>query len=142
MKFEVAWIDVNEHLRTQQQPVHMHQRPLAHNEAKAWAGPSKVGRLGEFWTVQRMGDDGKIAFSVCRDGDFVRVPIIAYQTKERALASLFGLGVQIGLAAGVELRNHVAESPIEVLMVIGSECHDLPDASAFRCYIGISMRTK
>lgn len=142
--FDVQWVDVTPFLLTKEQPVVLVRRELAHGGQKAWAGASQIGTPGEFWvpTTGLLGPD-PAEFSVSTIGDAVRVPMNAYKTAHYALPDLFGLGVQIGMAAVIDLRNHTMDVPKAVRLVIGHQCTVMrPAEESFRCYIGISLQTK
>lgn len=130
MIFNVQWIDVTESLARQVQPVIV---------------TARAGELGssELWCPQGNVLDGTAQFNVTRLGDAVRVPVWAYQTERVSLGDLFGLGLQIGLAAVTELRKVTQISPTHAYLYIGHECQDLrPSAECFRAFIGIALRTK
>lgn len=139
--FDVRWIDVKPYLLTGEQPVIIIPRPKAHNEPKAWAGTSEVACLGEYWMPQGPVFGEQMEWSVTRTGDVIRVPVYAYKV-HRSLASIFALGVQIGMAALAELRHHTREAAREAVLVLGNECTDLTQEDSFRCYVGIAIRTK
>jgi len=144
MIFEPYWVDVKPFLLNKQQPVFILPREAAHSGPKAWAGQSKVGTMGEFWVPH--GDllgGGQVEFAPTVVGEAIRIPVWAYRTTHRALPAVFGLGLQIGMAAIAQLRNHTSESPKQIHLVMGGECTDLqPAEESFRCYIGIAVRTK
>lgn len=142
MKIEVVWMDVTEHLRRGEQPVYLVERPKAHEEPKAWAGTSEIARVGEFWTLQALKPDGSIELSKCVMGDLVRIPINGFLTGERALAAVWGLGLQVGLATIAELRKHTSDVPSELKLVLGHEVHDMNPQPAYRCYAGVCLRTQ
>jgi hypothetical protein len=141
---EVQWVDVTPFLLNEQQPVVMFRREKAHDGAKAWAGPSQVGTLGEFWvpTTDLLGGE-KVEFWKTTTGEMVRVPMLAYRTTHLALPAVFSLGLQIGMAAVAQLRQYTSDPPLLAQLVVGHQCTDLrPAADAYRCYIGIALQTK
>ncbi len=144
MTFETQWVDVTPFLLQQVQPVALLRREQAHDGPKAWAGQSQVGTVGDYWVFQGNVVDGdQLSVSPVRGGEGVRIPMWAYRTTHRAMPAILGLGVQIGLAALERLREHTPVLPRAAYLVIGHECTDLmPAAEAFRCYIGIALRTK
>lgn len=140
--FPVQWVDVTPFLLSQQQPVVLIRREPVHSGPKAWAGGSQVGSTNKFW-VPTSGLFGTepAQFAVTQAGEAARVPMFAYKTGHFALPDLFGLGVQIGMAALADLRHHTRDNPVAVHLVIGHQCTDLrPAEEAFRCYIGIAFR--
>jgi hypothetical protein len=139
---EIVWIDITPYLISGEQPIYMLQRPKAHSEPKAWAGSTQIACLGEFWVPQGPVFGGEQAWSVTKTGDMVRVPVFAYKVP-RSLASIWGMALQIGLAAVADLRHHTNDIPSEVTLVLGSDCTDLsPMEEMYRCYAGIAIRTK
>ncbi len=143
--FNTQWIDVRQHLASGQQPVFLLERPLLHGQSSKGGvfGIAEVARVGDYWVPEDDPITGDGKWAVCRSGTHVRVPILAYRTQERALASIWGLGVQLGLAALASIRQHTSDPPTELHMILGHECSDLaPQFSAFRCYVGIAIRTK
>lgn len=144
IQFVTKWLDVTPNLLTQQQPVFdvLVERERNHAGPRAWAGGSQIARPGEFWVPINGLLEQQIQWSVSRSGEAVRVPVHAYKT-DRALASIWGLGVQIGMMAVDALRSKTQDRPLEVTLVIGHDCTDLsPAEDAFRCYIGVAIRTK
>lgn len=142
--FNIQWVDVRPYLAVGQQPVFLLERPLLHgNSAKAGVfGIAEVARSGTFWVPEDDPIQADGRWAVTKTGTHVRVPILAYCTKERALASIWGLGVQLGLASLASLRQHTSDAPTELHMILGHECTDLSPAglSAFRCYVGLAVR--
>ena len=138
---DVKWIDILPYLLKKEQPVYILPRPKAHGHPKAWAGSSEVAHVGDFWVPQ--GPIlGAQEWNVTRIGEVVRVPVFAYKVN-RALASIWGLGLQIGMAAIADLRHHTNDVPQSVTLVLGNDCTDLaPAENSFRCYAGIAIRTK
>lgn len=138
---EVRWIDVTPYLVASEQPVIILPRPKAHQQVKAWAGNTQVAHMGEFWVPQGPVVGGAQEWACTRTGEVVRVPVYAYKV-HRSLASIFGLGLQIGMAAVADLRHHTNDVPQSVTLVLGTDCTDLPAENSFRCYAGIAIRTK
>lgn len=140
----VHWVDVTPFLLNQTQPVVLVRRQPVHDGAKAWAGSSQIGSISSFWvpTTGLLGEEPAV-FSPTTGGDAVRVPMFAYKTQHLALPDLFGLGVQIGMAAMADLRQHTRDEPRAVQLVIGHQCTDLrPAEEAFRVYIGIALQMR
>lgn len=143
--FDVKWADLTQNHLSGVQPVYMLRRERAHQEQKAWAGKSEVASIGEFWVPQEavLALPETHAFAVTKVGDCVRIPLFAYKTGHLSLASLFGLGVQIGMAALAELRNYTSDAAKSVVLILGHEVTDLrPAEDAFRCYVGIAVQTR
>lgn len=140
----VQWVDVTPFLLNREQPTVLIRRQPVHDGAKAWAGQSQVGSISSFWvpTSGLLGEEPAV-FAPATGGDAVRVPMFAYKTQHLALPDLFGLGVQIGMAALSDLRHHTRDEPRAVQLVIGHQCTDLrPAEEAFRCYIGIAFQMR
>ncbi len=140
--FNTQWVDVRPYLAQGQEPIFLLERPLLHgHSAKGGVfGIAEVARLGDFWvpTADPIRTDG--GWSLCKTGTHARVPILAYRTTERALSAIWGLGLQLGLAALAALRTKTPEPPTEMHMILGHECTDL--TAGFRCYVGLAIRTK
>lgn len=138
------WFDVTPFVVSQSQPtVHLRREP-ANDGSKPWAGSTQLGSISEYWvaTGGLMGEQ-PAEFSLTRTGETVRVPMFAYRTGHLAMPALFGLGVQIGLAAIADLRHHTRDEPKVAHLVIGHQCTDLrPAEEAYRCYIGIALQTR
>lgn len=140
----VDWVDVTPFLATMSQPTVLIRRTPAPGGPKPWAGSTQVGSPDKFWvpTGDLLGAEVP-AFALTATGDMVRVPMAAYKTTHASLPALFGLGVQIGMAAVSHLRHHTRDAPAAVHLVIGHQCTDLrPAEDAFRCYIGIAVLVK
>lgn len=144
MLFETVWMDVSPYLLSGAPPVAVYQRPLAHGTSPKVAGWSaaQIARVGDFWVPQGPVLGEGPGWSVSKGGDYVRIPVFAYKTQQRALSTIFGLGIQIGLAALADLRNHTQDVPRGAVLVLGHECHDLAPEDTFRCYVGVAVRTK
>ncbi len=141
---QVEWVDVRPHLVNGIQPVHLFERPLLHG-SKPKGGlfsVAEVARVGEFWVPQTSVIEPNTKWALCRDGQFVRVPITAYRTSQRAASSILLAGLHTGMAAMHDLRNHTATVPLGVMLVLGHECTDLGTEHGYRCYIGIAIQTK
>lgn len=143
LNYDVKWIDVSENLQKQQQPVFFLERPLAHGTHKKGQlfNTAEVGRLGTFWTpVTPLLSSGKVEWSFTNSGEFARVPMFGYKTRERAYSSLVGTGLQLGLQAIDSLRDHTQDRVLTAILILGHEVHDMGDS--YRCYIGLSLKTK
>lgn len=143
MIWHPQWLDVRPHLAAGRQPVVLVERPLLHGQSAKGGvfGIAEVARLGTYWVPEGdvLNTDG--AWAVTKSGAHVRVPVLAYRTPERALASIWGLGLQLGLAALDSLRARTPLPPAECHVFLGHECTDLaPHESAFRCYVGLAFR--
>ena len=84
-------------------------------------GIAEVARTGVFWVPEDdpLTTDGR--WAVTKVGTHVRVPILAYRTPERALASIWALGVQLGLAAAASLGRRTPAKPAAAHMIFGHE---------------------
>jgi hypothetical protein len=142
-EFVVHWIDVGPYLRSGQQPVFLLQRPDHGTDRRTYGFvAADVARLGEFWVPQGPVLDG-FEWGVTRSGDMVRVPVHAYRTKQRALAAVWGLGLQVGMVALGDLVRRGLGMPKSVTLVLGHECTDLaPADDAFRCYAGMAFQVR
>jgi hypothetical protein len=136
-----VWIDVDPYLANGQRPVYMLERQLAHgtNPNGGVFNVAQVARLGEFWVPQAPllpGADPD--WSVVKTGDHVKIPVTAYRC-DRALASVFALGLQLGLLAAGEFVRRTLKPPEAVYLVLGHTVTDLGDG--FRCYAGVALRS-
>lgn len=144
LQFVTKWFNVTPNLLAQQQPIVdvVVDREKNHDGPRAWAGGSQIARTGEFWVPTSGILEEQITWALSRGGDAVRIPVHAYKT-ERALAAIWGLGVQLGMMAITGLRARTQDVPRQVTLVLGHECTDLtPAEDAFRCYVGVAIRTK
>lgn len=139
MEFDVRWVDVRDHVAANIQPTFMYERPTIGHAGSVSRGG--VPRQGEFYTVVSHALAEKVDFSLCRAGDMVRIPIFAYRTSDRAQAAVWGMGVQVGVAAAAALNATYRLIPQSCVLVLGHDCTDMPGANAFRCYVGLSFRT-
>ena len=144
--WNIQWINVQQSLAQGVQPVFLLERPLLHgSSAKGGVfGIAEVARVGDFWVPEDDPLTTSGQWALTRSGSHCRVPILAYRTQERALGSIWGLGLQLGLAALASIRQHTDDPPVECHMILGHECTDLGPlgVSAFRCYVGLAIRTK
>ncbi len=132
IQFEPHWVDVTPFLASGQQPVAAVRRTTQGSPV-----------VGDVWvpTTSLLEPDCQLAVS--RGGDIVRIPIVAYRTQHRAMASLFCLGLQLGMLGLQLLREQTKtrDDPRLVHLAIGSECTDLGDGG-FRCYVGLAFQMK
>ena len=147
MNTNIIWLDVTENLREGNQPVFMHERPLVHgNKPKGGLfNTAEVARTGEFWVpTTPVLDIDEIQWSKTACERYVRVPLHAYRTRDRALASVFVAGLEIGTRAMASLALRYKQEPQDITLIVGHECTDLisQGVSQFRCYVGLAIRTK
>lgn len=140
------WIDVRPNLSMGVQPVMVLERPLAHGDyAKGnLFNKAEIARVGHYWVAQSnvVGSGMDTLWTLTRDGQYVRVPVFAYRTPQRAAAAILATGLEIGMAAIDGLRQHTSDRPLAVHLVLGHECTDLAPEDAYRCYVGIAIQTK
>jgi hypothetical protein len=142
MEFEVRWVDVTQNLLDGVQPVYLLSRPLPAGGARHY-GQSEAAREGEFWSLQTpVVGVREVGWSVVRTGDHVRVPVNAYQISPSGPSSVLGFGVQVGVLALASLREQWYGKPRQVILVLGSVVHTLPDPDTVRAYVGLAFRTK
>jgi hypothetical protein len=139
MEFDIRWVNVQDHVAAGVQPVFMYERPAIGHAGTVSRGG--VPRQGEFYTVVShvLGETAELA--LCKTGDHVRIPILAYRTSDRAHAAVWGMGVQVGMGAAAALYASRRVVPVSCVLVLGHELTDLPGANAYRCYVGVSFRT-
>lgn len=145
MLFDVHWINVNPYLERKEQPVFMLQRPLLHGDTKSGGvfNIAEVARVGTYYTPTSAINEAEPKFSLTKSGDLVRIPVFAYRTQIRALSSILGVAMQLGISATYRLQQIVRGDEIEsVTMILGHECHELPEPDGFRCYAGLSFKMK
>lgn len=145
MKFETCYVDVNPYLATGQQPVSLIERqlPQGHGTQGSLLRVTETGRCGTFWVPDgHLLASDSLSWSMTETGQYVRVPIEAYRTQEKALATLLGLALQIGMVAVDSLRQYTSDRPQVVTLLLGHECPVTEDGQAFRCFIGVAIRTK
>lgn len=143
-EFSVIWIDPVPNLLAQQQPVQMIERELLHGtKPKAnLFNTSEVARVGNYWVPQNSVTQEGTLWTVAKEGQYVRVPVMAYKTVSRSAAHIFATGLTVGLAAFMSLQAHTNERPVRIYLVLGNICSDLhPQEDAFRCYVGIAIQT-
>lgn len=142
--WNVQWVDPNYYIANGiAEPVFNLERPLLHGENARGGvfGVAEVARVGTFWVPKSdpITTDGN--WSQTKSGMYVSIPIRAYRTQERGLASIWSLGLQLGLAALLSVRQRTEKIPSECHMILGHECTDMaPKFSCFRCYVGLAFR--
>jgi hypothetical protein len=124
MKINVHWHDLTRHLQESMAPVVMIKRL----NQSTWLVP--VSPL-------IVPDGSAIEWSRTSTGELVRVPIFAYQTQDRALACIFGTGVELALRAAADLMRQHQAAPKSVQLQIGHEVQDL--GAKFRCMLGLAF---
>lgn len=144
MEFNVKWLDLSNLIAAQTMPVGLLKRKRNHAGDKPWSGTTEIAFVGEYWTLDApLFGAQPPGMSVTIIGEVVRIPMFAYRTQYRSLASIFGLGLQIGVASVAELRKYTSDVPTTAHLVLGSDCTDLgPGEDGYRCYVGISLQTK
>jgi hypothetical protein len=137
------WLDLTANLQQGIMPVHLIERPPIHDQGKAWAGSTEIARDGEFYVPQLDCYRLDPLWVVTKSGTHVRVPVHGYLTRARSLAAIFGVGLEIGLAFMESFRNHSTAAVQEVHLVLGNDCTDLAleGRDAFRCYVGLAIKT-
>lgn len=143
MKFDVQWCNVLPNLVTGIPPSFMLERELLHgtNPKGSVFNVAEVVRVGRFMVPQTPVLLDQVKWAMTDSGQYVRVPIFAYRTNGRSLSEIWGLGIQIGLAAAESLRSIDPQPPKSAILVLGHECTDLSPEEAFRCYVGVAFRT-
>lgn len=127
LTFSAEWVDVSTHLLERVQPVAIIKR----------------AKIGDWLVPVTSLVEPEVKFSVSKMGEAVRVPMTAYDTAYRLPAAILGLGVQIGMAAILEMMKHVRDAPVHVKLVLGNQVTDLsPAEEKYRVYIGIAIQTK
>lgn len=144
MQFVSKWVDVTKHLISGEAPTYLLERPLAHGQAKAWAGTTEIGRIGEFWTPRSpivAGSD--MQWGLTKTGEFVRIPVHAYRISSAAPSVLIAFGMQLGILAVEALRDHTLTVIEEATLLLGDTCHTIDEEpGVLRCYAGITFRLK
>jgi len=143
MKFDVQWCNVLPNLITGVPPSYVIERELLHgvNPHGSVFNVAEVSRVGRYVVPQTPVLIENIRWGVTNSDQYVRIPIFAYRTKGRSLSEIWGLGIQIGLAAAESLRSIDPLPPKSAVLVLGHECTDLSPEDAFRCYVGVAFRT-
>lgn len=127
MEFHVEWADIDEYVRSRQQPVCVAKRGVFLYQVPhgSWMEPHGVQ-----WTP-------------VETGDYVRIPMWAYKlplpavaAREQVLAVVFSLGLQIGMRAAAACPVLPAH---RVILYLSRDCHDLSPEDAVRCYIGMAF---
>lgn len=141
MKFITHWLDVRAYLHSGQQPRYLIKREPSQGSVQ------HRGSMGTYWVPANPLFGDNPGWTVCSSGEMVLVPISGYVTVSHSIAEVFGMGVQIGLAAVASLRSQTPDPVIEAVLALGHECSSLTDLSAelpkqFQCYVGIALRTK
>lgn len=146
LEFTPIWYDLAK-LAPGDEPVVMLERPLLHGDdpRSGTFAAAEVARTGTYWVPQLpvVGRPPEVRpdWKMTRTGPVVRVPLHWY-TVPRALSYIWGLGVQVGLAAAAELRGFEARPPRRAVLVLGTDCVDmtpLAGKAEFRCLVGLAL---
>ena len=146
MDFKLHWHSVNENLKRGIQPLVMIERPCVGGNARDPHGDlfsvAKVGRTGEFWVPVSHLLMPDVQWSLTVQGEYVKVPLFAYRTPQKARGAIFAVGVELGMRAMLSLCKKSPKPPIEVTLIMGSEVHTIAtDAGeVYRAYLGIAIR--
>jgi hypothetical protein len=124
MKITIQWLDTEKLLAQQEQPILM----------------LKKTPIEEYMVPQGPLVENDPKWALTREGEYVRVPIFAYLTKDRAMAWILATGIEIGSRACASLQ----QEPLELVLLLGQECTDLaPEGrNHLRCYVGVAARTR
>jgi len=147
MDFTIRWVDVSANLQTGKQPVLVLERPLAHGNDKRGGlfSAAEVAREGTYWVPSNpLVGSGDHGWTVTKSGQYVRIPIHAYLTAERAKAQLVATGIEIGTRGILEYTQKIGSAPKELVLALGTQVDDLaPEGrSHFRCYVGVAARVE
>ena len=145
MRTTVRWVDVSTSLNDGNQPVVLIERELVHgSEPKGQLfNVAEVARLGSFWvaTAPLISDSNDPRWSLTAKDKYVRVPISAYLTAERAKSHILVTGIEIGVRAAMSYTGKVGKAPEELILCIGQQVDDLaPERNHFRCYVGVAIK--
>lgn len=146
IEFTVKWFDLAAYTNGTVQPVVMHERPIAHDGTKPWAGTTEIGRVGKYWVPQTCplpadNDLRRVQWTFCHSGDVVRIPVWAFRTVARGDAAVWGLALQVGTTLMVSLQQITREEPTEIVLFLGDKTVDLYPDNAVRCFAGFAIRT-
>jgi hypothetical protein len=141
-RVELRWVDVSENLKTKEPPILIIERPLLHSGAGQGQAPISAGavRKGRFWVAELplTRDDPK--WSLCCQGDFVRIPVFDYDVPLSNGALIFGVGFEVAMRAVDSWRRRSQEQVEALWLVLNHECHQLqPDG--VRLYVGLAIET-
>jgi hypothetical protein len=145
MRTTVRWIDVSASLKDGIQPTVLIERELAHGtDPKGQLfNLAEVARLGSFWaaTAPLISADEDPQWSLNAKDKYVRVPMHAYLTAERAKSHILVTGIEIGIRAAMSFARKVRKAPEELILCIGQQVDDLaPERNHFRCYVGVAFK--
>jgi hypothetical protein len=145
MDFALHWYDVTLDLQRRTQPIislerpHVGNRVTGHGDIFANSSP---GREGEFWVPFKPINQEPIEWSLTTTGELVRVPMHAYQIAQPSKALIFGLGMELGMRAGMAFANKSFKPPKLVTLVLGTKVDliDAPDGQKYVCYAGLAIQ--
>lgn len=144
LTYDVQWVDITANLAIAQQPMYFHPRPLAHKHGNpAWTKATEVARFGKYWTPQTtlLSPEKPTEWAFCHSGDAVRIPMWAFKTESRGEASVWALGIKVGIDAITSLRQVTSEIPKQIVLVLSDRVTDLHPENSIRCYVGVAVRT-
>lgn len=143
LTYDIKWVDLAPHLAAAEQPAYMYPRPALHAGGQARVGTSDVARTGRFHVPKyALLSAATPAWAVTQGGDMVRIPVWAFRTTNRSEAAVWGLGIQVGIEAVAALAKAGVREPVtQVVLVLGGTVTDLAPDDAYRCYVGIALRT-
>jgi hypothetical protein len=139
------WIDVRPNLASGVPPVAVLKRPLLHGDQEKPAGMlvAEVARAGRYWVPLGGILTGKLMWTLTQSGEFVRVPVHAYQARPAGRSVIFGLGLELAFRAYADYLKHSSDPIERVVLVLNNDCDDLREQAspedAFRCYIGLAF---
>lgn len=137
LRFDVQWVTVAG--GGPQPSLLIPREPVAGDLAKQ---KNYQAFRGDVWAPEGSVLPGGVPnWGVTRTGEYARVPIVAYRTAFRSVAAVLETGVEVGMSAVVSLRGLTRDEPQRATLLIGSDCVDLPEANAFRCFVGVALWT-
>lgn len=145
MRTTIRWVDVAANLEDGNQPVVLIERELVHGDEPKGNlfSVAEVARLGSFWvaTAPLISADNDPKWSLTAKDKYVRVPVNAYLTAERAKSHILATGLEIGVRATMSYLEKVGKAPEELILIIGIQVDDLaPERNHFRCYVGVAFK--
>lgn len=142
MNFEVHWVAMARYLESSTQPVFLLGRPTTHSAQRGRSALSRSehARLGRHWALYTDILIPEPRWSLTESGDWVRVPLFAYQTSDLAYSALLGCGLEIGIRAMNSFLSSHPEPILKIVLALGDQCTQLDDK--FRCYVGLAVQTQ
>lgn len=142
MIFKTEFFNLRKYLQSGTQPSVVIKRPkLNARERQALFLHAQVNATGKFWVPNGPIQPGEeLRWSFCDEGDHVVTLFHAYLTPSKSPATIWPVGVQVGLLALKSFQEQTQEEPEVLYTFCGQDVFDKGDN--LQCLLALAIRVK